>query len=305
MNNTDNYNQVSEIASKHLGKVGGEGYKDQYDPTLLVKIPRKLNRTAYDIDEKKLPFVGYDVWNAYEVSALTNNGRPVSGMLKIVYPADSKNHVESKSLKLYLNSFNMTKMGYNYFHVVENIENTVARDLCTLLETKVQVTMFFDNSSKEEQSIEEGFTDIATLTDLEEIKFNNYTSDESILRFSKIGNSERYRLKSDLLRSNCRVTNQPDWGDIFIDIVTDKVPDYGSIAEYIVSHRKVNHFHEEVTEMVFQHFMKVYEPQELMIACLYTRRGGIDLNPVRSTFSSLIPHALRSSDIRLSKTLRQ
>ena len=305
MNTTDNYNKVSELASKHLGKVGGEGYKDQYDPTLLVKIPRKLNRTAYGIDDKRLPFIGFDVWNAYEVSALTNNGLPVSGMLKIVYPADSKHHVESKSLKLYLNSFNMSKMGYNFFNVVENIENTVARDLCTLLETKVQVTMFVDNNNREEQSIEELFADLSTLTDLEQIKFDTFTSDESILKYKNISNTERYSLKSNLLRSNCRVTNQPDWGDIFIDMVTDKVPDYGSIAEYIVSHRKVNHFHEEVTEMVFQHFMKVYEPQELMIACLYTRRGGIDLNPVRSTFPSLIPHVLRTSEIRLSKTLRQ
>jgi len=109
----DNYNAVSEIAAKHLGQVGGAGYKDTYDPGLLVKIPRILNREAYGIEEDNLPFVGGDVWNAYEVSALTSKGLPVSGMLKIWCPADSQYHVESKSIKLYLNSFNMTVMGDN------------------------------------------------------------------------------------------------------------------------------------------------------------------------------------------------
>ena len=98
-----NQAEVVKIAGKHLGKVGGEGYKDTYDPSLLVEIPRYLNREAYGIDDNNLPFVGGDVWNAYEVSAITTKGLPVVGMLKIWYPADSKLHVESKSIKLYLN----------------------------------------------------------------------------------------------------------------------------------------------------------------------------------------------------------
>ena len=96
-------NEVIEIASKHLGQTVS-AYSDLYDTSLLVKVPRNLNREAYGIDEKNLPFVGYDVWNAYEVSAITEKGRPVTGLLKISYPCDSKYHVESKSIKLYLNS---------------------------------------------------------------------------------------------------------------------------------------------------------------------------------------------------------
>ena len=111
MSEVKNYNEVTSIASKHLGKVGGDGYRDQYDPELLVGIPRNLNREAYNIDDHNLPFVGYDVWNAYEVSVLTHKGLPVSGMMKIVCPANSLIHVESKSIKLYLNSYNMTRMG--------------------------------------------------------------------------------------------------------------------------------------------------------------------------------------------------
>ena len=111
MEDVKNYQEVVDIASKHLGKVGGAGYSDQYNPDLLVAIPRKLNREAYGIEENNLPFVGSDVWNCYEVSAITTKGRPVAGMMKITYPSDSQFHVESKSIKLYLNSFNMTKMG--------------------------------------------------------------------------------------------------------------------------------------------------------------------------------------------------
>jgi 7-cyano-7-deazaguanine reductase len=107
----NNQNTVIEIAGKHLGKVGGEGYKSTYAPELLVAVPRYYNRESYRIKEGNLPFVGGDVWNAYEVSAITENGRPVNGMMKIYCPADSPAHVESKSIKLYLNSFNMTRLG--------------------------------------------------------------------------------------------------------------------------------------------------------------------------------------------------
>jgi 7-cyano-7-deazaguanine reductase len=96
----NNQEAVVLAASRHLGKVGGDGYSDQYDPTLLVKVPRYLNREGYGLTGEE--FVGVDTWNAYEVSALTTKGQPVAGMLKIVCPSDSSNHVESKSLKLYL-----------------------------------------------------------------------------------------------------------------------------------------------------------------------------------------------------------
>jgi 7-cyano-7-deazaguanine reductase len=137
-----NQAEVVKIAGKHLGKVGGEGYKDTYDPSLLVEIPRYLNREAYGIDDNNLPFVGGDVWNAYEVSAITTKGLPVVGMLKIYYPADSRLHVESKSIKLYLNSFNMTKMGDTAAECIAILKDRVKRDLSEKLETNVEVEMF-------------------------------------------------------------------------------------------------------------------------------------------------------------------
>ena len=306
MNQDKNYNEVSELAAVHLGKVGGEGYKDEYDPNLLVKIPRRLNREAYEINEKKLPFTGVDVWNAYEVSALTNNGLPVSGMLKIICPADSKYHVESKSIKLYLNSFNMTKVGYNSREVTREIENRVARDLSVLLEANIVVKMFNRAEDAVEQDLGQEFIDLADLVDLDIVKFDTYHSDETMLKtLHENKGPKRYRIKSDLLRSNCRVTNQPDWGDVYIDITTSAEIDLESIAKYIVSHRKVNHFHEEIAEMVYQHLTWAYQPEELMVACLYSRRGGIDLNPVRATKPGLIPYAFKGIDVRLAKTLRQ
>ena len=132
MSEVKNYEAVKQIASKHLGKVGGDGYSDQYNPELLVKIPRYLNREGYNLTGNE--FVGVDVWNAYEVSAISTKGQPVAGMLKIVCPSDSEYHVESKSIKLYLNSFNMTRIGDNAADCISGIEARVKRDLDELLE---------------------------------------------------------------------------------------------------------------------------------------------------------------------------
>lgn len=315
MENVKNYNDVVEIASKHLGKVGGEGYKDAYDPGLLVKVPRYLNREAYNIEEDNLPFSGVDVWNAYEVSALTTKGLPVSGMLKIICPADTAYHVESKSIKLYLNSFNMTPMGDNTQECMNLIEKTVAKDLSDLLGGEVIVSMFTSVFSVE--SSFKGFIQLSDLTDLDSIEFDTYKSDATQLKEEPntladrdntelfINNAKTISFQSNLLRSNCRVTNQPDWGDVYITIKTDKKIDFASVAKYIVSHRKVSHFHEEICEMVFQHFTQAYQPEQLMVACLYTRRGGIDINPVRATHTELIPDFVTSPNVRLAKTLRQ
>ena len=304
MSKMKNYNEVTEIAGKHLGKVGGDGYKDQYDPGLLVGIPRKLNREAYGIDDNNLPFFGYDVWNAYEVSVLTHRGLPVSGMMKIVCPASSITHVESKSIKLYLNSYNMTRMGETAEQAISIFEARVAKDLTLLLGRSVAVKMFTDEAS--ESFHFQGFTKLQYLTNLDMIEFDNYYSDADSLKISKVHETgQEFKVQSDLLRSNCRVTNQPDWGDVFIHMVGKNEPNYTSLAEYIVSHRKVSHFHEEINEMVFTHLMQAYEPDELMVSCLYTRRGGLDINPIRATSQEMIPTAFFSEAVRLKKTLRQ
>jgi 7-cyano-7-deazaguanine reductase len=298
MSEVKNYQEVVDIASKHLGKVGGDGYSDQYNRDLLVKIPRDLNREGYGLSGEE--FVGVDTWNAYEVSAITTKGLPVAGMLKIVCPADSFFHVESKSIKLYLNSFNMTKIGDTAHDCIKAIEATVKRDLDELLETDTKVTFFQEGDGTQDMIF--NYTDLNELVDLDQIDFTAFQSDASQL---EIGEGTELKVRSNLLRSNCRVTNQPDWGDVFIYLKGDKVPSPASIAKYIVSHRTVSHFHEEICEMIYAHLTEAFEPEELMVACLYTRRGGIDINPIRASHSMLVPEFFVNPEFRIAKTLRQ
>jgi len=299
MSEVKNYEAVKDIASKHLGKVGGDGYSDQYNPELLVKIPRHLNREGYGLTGKE--FVGVDVWNAYEVSAITTKGLPVAGMLKIVCPADSEYHVESKSIKLYLNSFNMTKIGDTARDCIKGIEARVKRDLDELLETSTIVSFYSDED--EAPGLTFNYNKLEDLTDLDSINFTSFKSDASQLEAAQDQND--LKVYSNLLRSNCRVTNQPDWGDIFIHIKGEQVPTADSLARYIVSHRTVSHFHEEICEMVFAHLSEAFNPKELMVTCLYTRRGGIDINPIRATHNILIPGFFTDPRFRIKKTLRQ
>jgi len=306
MSEVKNYEAVKEIASKHLGKVGGDGYSDQYNPELLVKIPRYLNREGYGLTGKE--FVGVDVWNAYEVSAITTKGQPVAGMLKIVCPSDSEFHVESKSIKLYLNSFNMTQIGDNAADCISGIEARVKRDLDELLDTKTTVSFYASEFETEPLSFSDMYVDLGDLTDLDGLDFTAFKSDATQLQeeFSRDGEVPgELSVRSNLLRSNCRVTNQPDWGDVFIYIKGEKVPSADSLAKYIVSHRTVSHFHEEICEMIYAHLTERFKPEQLMVACLYTRRGGIDINPIRATHNMLIPEFFTNTNYIIRKTLRQ
>jgi 7-cyano-7-deazaguanine reductase len=306
MSEVKNYEAVKEIASKHLGKVGGDGYSDQYNPELLVKIPRYLNREGYGLTGKE--FVGVDVWNAYEVSAITTKGQPVAGMLKIVCPSDSEFHVESKSIKLYLNSFNMTQIGDNAADCISGIEARVKRDLDELLDTKTTVSFYASEFETEPLSFSDMYVDLGDLTDLDGLDFTAFKSDATQLQeeFSRDGEVPgELSVRSNLLRSNCRVTNQPDWGDVFIYIKGEKIPSADSLAKYIVSHRTVSHFHEEICEMIYAHLTERFEPEQLMVACLYTRRGGIDINPIRATHNMLIPEFFTNTNYIIRKTLRQ
>ena len=300
MSEVKNYEAVKELASKHLGKVGGDGYKDTYEPNLLVKIPRYLNREGYGLTGNE--FKGVDTWNAYEVSAITTKGQPVAGMLKIVCPSDSEFHVESKSIKLYLNSFNMTQIGDNAADCISGIEARVKRDLDELLETTTTVSFYASEFETENLSFSEEYKDISEITNLDEIDFTAFKSDASQL---ESGEGNVLKIRSNLLRSNCRVTNQPDWGDVFIYIKGEDIPSAESLAKYIVSHRTVSHFYEEICEMVFAHLTERFKPEQLMVSCLYTRRGGIDINPVRATHQMLIPEFFTNPEYTIRKTLRQ
>ena len=280
--------KIEDIASVHLGKAGdGSVVKpyvtpDEVDPSLLVGVPRVLNRTAYEINEEDLPFEGSDTWNCYEFSTLTNNGFPVSGLLRIVYPSDSPNIVESKSLKLYLNSFNMMKNGNTIEEVSMSIENRIYEDLTACLGHEGVDVALLTEADTVRKPIEGDFIQIENYVDPTAITFDQFNESPDTL---EVVDSDGYPKlwRSSVLRSNCRVTNQPDWGDVYIAIKGAKTVTPESLLQYIVSMRKENHFHEEICECIYKRLHDLIKPDELFVACLYTRRGGIDINPLRAS----------------------
>lgn len=289
-------------AGRHLGQ--SSHYTDKYNPDLLVKIPRANARIHLGLD-KTLPFTGFDVWNAYEVSALTAKGLPVNCLIKIIIPAESDYIVESKSLKLYLNSFNMTPMGQTGKQCLRNIIQTINNDLSALLATPLKVQAH-TKDSHDSFNLLKDYPDISQFISLDDLTFPaNPTTHQCLSIQQALPTAKTIRFSSNLLRSNCRITNQPDWADICILMHSTQQPSLASIIQYIISHRRINHFHEEVAEMIFMDLYHQYTPEQLMVACLYTRRGGIDINPIRSTHASLIPDEFVSENSLNQKTLRQ
>lgn len=289
-----------------LGKTAST--PEHYDANLLFRIPRSENREQYDISEANLPFVGFDVWNCYELSFLTDNGLPVSRVMKLIYPADSRYLVESKSLKLYLNAFNMDSFGQTIAQAEKKVAEIIAKDLSALLEIEVHVTLFGVDVPVQQafpQLQKRNLSDLVPVEMQESIQFIRFTESPELLRSIETDISHSYAFCSDLLRSNCRVTNQPDWGDLFVEITTKHEIELGSVMEYLVSFRKENHFHEEVVEMIYKRFSDIFNPEKLMVAAMYTRRGGIDINPIRASHLELLDNVLISPKVRMDKTLRQ
>ena len=193
---------------KFLGKQ--VTYPQQYAPEMLVAVPRQLNRDQYGLQEDQLPFVGLDVWHAYELSFLTEKGLPVTGLLKLVYPSDNEFLVESKSLKLYLNSFNMERYGSTPLEGIKIVKDTIQKDLDNCLQTKVQVS-FFDKLNS--HSVYD-FTDFKLLEDDSQAVDINFTTFNETPELLHPSEEDELKVASHLLRSNCKITNQPDWDQL-------------------------------------------------------------------------------------------
>lgn len=282
----DNQEILNKMVGVHLGKAGdGTAVKpyvtpDNVDPSLLVAVPRELNRTAYGIDEYNLPFVGMDAWNGYEFSTLLKNGFPVSGWVKFTYPSDTACIVESKSVKLYLNSYNMARL-INDTDDMWIIEDMISEHLSKATGGEVQVWIRWGDVDTVKPIVGD-FISLEHYCNVKEMTFEQYNeSPDTLVVVPSIGRYERWRSYS--LRSNCRVTNQPDWGDVFVHIKGEMAVTPESLLQYIVSMRKENHFHEEICECIYKRLYDLLNPEELFVACLYTRRGGIDINPVRAS----------------------
>lgn len=274
------FNKTDEYASKFLGK-RVEGAQT-YDPSFIVAIPRNENRKQYNIEDKSLPFVGYDVWHAYEFSSMTENGLPVTRLMKMRYSCNSEFLVESKSLKLYLNSFNMSKFGKTSDECLDICKKIISKDLSEKLQTDVAVNFLKSNSQRIE--IYQNFQDLTKIINEKDLVITDFKESPELLKIENMEDKKEYSLMFDSLRSNCRVTHQPDFGDVFIYYKSKKHILEDSLVKYLCSFRCEYHFHEECCEMIFKRLIdKLDRDDDLFVSILYTRRGGIDISPSRWT----------------------
>lgn len=251
-----------------------------YTPEILVRIPRSENRDEYGIVDSL--FVGQDDWYCYECSTITSNSVPVYFDMIITIPSNSKYIVESKSLKLYLNSFNMERStSPDPRHVIIEYVATVKKDLEALLETEIEVGSDYYASSLLNLREQCGFESLERLVDYSKIRVNNFNENPKLLKTSPLRQHKKLRVFFDGFRSNCKVTHQPDYATVFIDIETTCGVDPASIVEYLSSFRNENHFHEECVELIYKRLNDAYNPKILFVRANYTRRGGIDINPTR------------------------
>ncbi len=261
-------------ADSPLGKPSS--YQTQYDPSLLFAIPRQYKRDEIGLSSGTLPFFGVDIWNAYEVSWLNMRGKPQVAMAKIIVPADSPNIIESKSFKLYLNSLNQTKLGGT-----EALLELLREDLSSGFGAPVQITLTLPENFAQ---VPMGELD-GMLLDRLDIEVTEYAPDASLLSSAADEPAIEETLVSHLLKSNCLVTGQPDWASVQIKYVGGAI-DQAGLLQYLIGFREHNEFHEQCVERIFMDIMRQCKPQKLSVYARYTRRGGLDINPWRSNFST-------------------
>lgn len=298
-------NTNSDI-NRHLGQKSA--YISQYDPSLLVRESRQRNRENLNISDDNLPFIGNDTWDGYEISALTEKGLPVTGIAKIVYSCTNKYIVESKSIKLYFNSFNMTQMGINAEDVRYNMQQAAIKDLSTLLETEVKVCIFPTTERFDHQqawSPLKTFNTLEDIVDVTNLVINEYKENPQLLEIVKADSKKQFKYHSSLLKSNCKITFQPDWGDVYIKISGNNTVTPSSLLKYIISFRDENHFHEQITESIYKRLWDLLNPTELSVMCLYVRRGGWHICPERASHKYLLHPLLSDVNVLSTKTSRQ
>lgn len=298
---------MNDIASKSLGSSASYAvYTDKFDPTLLNPMPRSLARNDWDI--KTDSFVGYDTWHCHEATFLLESGVPVAGTLKYVYSSDSEFMVESKSAKLYLNSFDMCKMGENYSRAIDNYENQVRTDLENVLKTPVSVKFFRSGADASAADPVYNYTDL-----VDKIHFStqitDYASKEEHLKFySLVDSNEIVESKyfTNALRSRCRHTKQKDTGTAYIHIITKGCEvNPVSLFKQIVSLREVNEFHEFCAEKLFTSIKSHPAVIDCAVTLLYARRGSLDINPTRASKVELLPTALINHTLYTKKAMGQ
>jgi len=258
-------------------------YASQYDPSLLFPIARSHNRAALNLNAGNLPFTGVDLWNAYELSWLDAKGKPRVAMATFSVPADSPNIIESKSFKLYLNSFNQTRLVNS-----AALRGRLERDLSAAAGAPVGLDFFLPQRFSE---LRMGEMDGIYIDKLD-IEINTYEPAPQVLR-TRPGDVVEETLASRLLKSNCPVTGQPDWASVQIRYRGAPI-DRESLLRYVVSFRQHAEFHEHCVERIFSDIMQACAPEQLTVYARYTRRGGLDINPWRSNFETAPPADVRT-----------
>lgn len=259
---------MTSVHSEHnpLGKQSA--YPEQYDPSLLFSIARDESWKAHGQNRYTVPFYGVDIWNGYEISWLNLKGKPVVCVAEFRIPAQSEFLIESKSFKLYLNSFNQSR-----FADAKTVQARMMNDLSQAAGAPVEV-IFYDLDAVLAAPI------AAKCIDNLDIEIQQYQPDARLLENAP--GSEKEWLVSHLLKSNCPVTGQPDWGSLYIYYEGQKIDEAGLLA-YIVSLRQHQGFHEQCVEQCFQDISLRCHPKKLIVYARYVRRGGLDINPFRSS----------------------
>ncbi len=264
------YENHQALTGLTLGKA--TDYRDTYDASLLQGVPRSLNRDPLGLSADALPFVGGDIWTLYELSWLNARGLPQVAVGHVELDYASVNLVESKSFKLYLNSFNQTR-----FDSWDDVQHTLERDLSACAQGNVTVALYRLNEL-EGQPIAHFH---GACIDDQDIEIDNYEFSTDYLENATGGNVVEETLVSHLLKSNCLITHQPDWGSVQIQYRGPKI-DREKLLRYLVSFRHHNEFHEQCVERIFNDIQRFCQPEKLSVYARYTRRGGLDINPWRT-----------------------
>ncbi|WP_112123005.1 NADPH-dependent 7-cyano-7-deazaguanine reductase QueF [Haemophilus influenzae] len=272
--------QDNSLKSLKLGQK--TEYASQYDRTLLQPVPRALNRDGLGITQNQPFTIGADIWTAYEISWLNEKGLPQVAIADIYLDYQSQNLIESKSFKLYLNSFNQSK-----FADFNAVQQTMQRDLieCAQGDVKVRLNPMAVYDAQKIDHLQ------GDCIDEQDIEITSYEFNADWLKDCVSDEIVEEKLVSHLLKSNCLITNQPDWGSLHIHYVGKKI-NQEKLLRYVVSFRQHNEFHEQCVERIFCDLMHYAKPEKLTVYARYTRRGGLDINPFRSNFENL-PENLR------------
>lgn len=265
-----------------LGK--SSEYPDSYDPTLLFPVPRDVNRRRIGLEDGRWPWFGEDLWQGWEISWIRPNGVPAVAWAEIFVPAASPSIIESKSMKLYLNSLNQA-----VFSSGERVGEVIAQDLSSVSGAAVSVKLHSVDESVRLAGRPEGFV----LIDDESLEDVAYEYQPDVLA-TLSDDVVTERLCSHLLKSNCPVTGQPDWATLLVEY-TGPAIEKASLLRYVVGFRQTQDFHEHCVETIFTDLMARFQPERLTVCARYTRRGGLDINPLRSTEpdASLGPRLIR------------